>query len=43
MAKHQKPMAGKRHGSKGNGPSRKGGKAPWSAGIPRALRGGTRK
>lgn len=29
--------------NKGNGPSRKGGKAPWSAGIPRAMRGGTRK
>lgn len=42
MAKDRKPLAGKRHGAKGSGPKRKGGKTPWSAAVPRGLRGGGR-
>lgn len=42
MTKHT-PKQGKKGRTKGSGPKRKGDKAPWSAAIPRALRGGGRK
>lgn len=39
MAKMGKRGVGKAGKSKGAGPSRKGGKAPWASPIPRGLTG----
>lgn len=41
MAKRT-PKQAKKGRTKGSGPKQKGGKAPWSSPIPRAMRGGHR-